>query len=73
MWKKIQILAVSAPIQFFWIPSALGSEMENTTTGGSVEAALVLFGLLAVAVLKSGSKGTQRGSRPASLDQTLFN
>ena len=73
MWKKIQILAVSAPIQFFWIPSALGTELENTTHGGGVEAALALFGLLAIAVLKSGSKTTQKGTGAASLDQTLFN
>ena len=73
MWKKIQILAVSTPIQFFWIPSAMGSEIENTATGAGVEAALILFGLLAVAVLKSGNKTSSRGSRAASLDQTLFN
>ena len=73
MWKKIHILAVSAPIQFFWIPSALGAELENSTHAGGIEAALILFGLLTIAVLKSGNKGTQKGARSASLDQTLFN
>ena len=71
--KRIQVALAGAISQLFWIPSALGTELETAETAGGVEGPLVLLGLLAIAFFRSNGKSQGHHRCSASLDQTLFN
>ena len=71
--KRIQIALVGAVSQLFWIPSALGAELEVAEASTGVEGPLVLLGLLAIAFFRSSGKNPGHSRGTASLDQTLFN
>jgi hypothetical protein len=71
--KRIQIALVGAVSQLFWIPSALGSELEVAEASAGAEGPLVLLGLLAIAFFRSSGKNPGHTRGTASLDQTLFN
>ena len=70
--KRIQVALIGAISQLFWIPSALGTELETAEAASGVEGPLVLLGLLAIAFFRSNGKSQGQHRCSASLDQTLF-